>query len=72
MKTLTIGEQMKYLSKDLKDRIIKRYLDKDMTRKKVANYYEVSEALVKKVLAINLKKRRFRTITCVKVIKPLN
>jgi transposase len=55
MKTLTICEQMKYLSKDLKDRIIKRYLEKDMTRKEVAKYYEVSEALVKKVLAMNLR-----------------
>ena len=46
---------MKFVSKDLKDRIIKKYLDNNMTKKEVADYYDVSEDLVKKVLKINRK-----------------
>ena len=47
-KTTTIGKDMKYISKDLKDRIIKKYLDTSMTRKQVAEHYDVSIGLVKK------------------------
>ena len=46
---------MKFVSKDLKDRIIKKYLDNNMTKKEVAVYYDVSEGLVKKILMINRK-----------------
>ena len=56
MKDHTIGEnKIKFVSKDLKDRIIKKYLDNNMTKKEVAVYYDISVDLVKKILKINRK-----------------
>ncbi len=47
--------EMKYISKDLKERIIRKYFDTNLTKKQVGEYYEVSKDLVKKVLKTNAK-----------------